>query len=171
MNENYVKDQTEIDLRQLFWAICRRWRMVLCWMLAVAVIAGAFKAVSTLVSLRNTEETATAQATYDALVTNNRQERSDILKRLRNISEEISERHRHRYEFNNDYETLFEQNGLVISGTSPDGEIVETVELADHPFFIGVQFHPEFKSRPNKPHPIFKGFVRAACAQAAKAAE
>ena len=62
MNENYVKDQTEIDLRQLFWAICRRWRMVLCWMLAVAVVAGAFKAVSIARSLRNTEEIAAAQS-------------------------------------------------------------------------------------------------------------
>ena len=115
MNENYVKDQTEIDLRQLFWAICRRWRMVLCWMLAVAVIAGAFKAVSTLVSLRDTEATATAQATYETLVANNRQERSDILKRLRNISEEISERQ--AYEKNSYYMSIDPYNVAVANQT------------------------------------------------------
>ena len=74
----------------------------------------------------------------------------------------ISERHRHRYEFNNEYRTVLENAGLVISGESPDGNLVETVELKDHPFFVGVQYHPEFKSRPNKPHPLFKGFVAAA---------
>jgi len=76
--------------------------------------------------------------------------------------EEISERHRHRYEFNNDYRERFESNGLTLSGISPDGLLVETVELSDRPFYIGVQYHPEFKSRPNKPHPLFKGFVGAA---------
>ena len=75
---------------------------------------------------------------------------------------EISERHRHRYEFNNAYRDAFRQNGLTLSGISPDGQLVETVELSDRPFYIGVQFHPEFKSRPNKPHPLFKGFVGAA---------
>ena len=74
----------------------------------------------------------------------------------------ISERHRHRYEFNNDYRNLFEKNGLVLSGISPDGRLVETVELSDKPFFIGVQFHPEFKSRPNRAHPLFVGFIEAA---------
>lgn len=74
----------------------------------------------------------------------------------------ISERHRHRYEFNNDYRDLFEKNGLVLSGISPDGRLVETVELSDKPFFIGVQFHPEFKSRPNRAHPLFVGFIEAA---------
>ena len=74
----------------------------------------------------------------------------------------ISERHRHRYEFNNDFREDLAGAGLVLSGTSPDGNIVETVELADHPFFVGVQFHPEFKSRPNRPHPLFRGFVEAA---------
>ncbi len=74
----------------------------------------------------------------------------------------INERHRHRYEFNNDYRDLIEENGMVICGTSPDGRIVETVELSDHPFFIAGQFHPEFKSRPNRSHPLFKGFVGAA---------
>ena len=74
----------------------------------------------------------------------------------------ISERHRHRYEFNNSYRTLLEENGLCISGTSPDGRIVETVELPEHPFYVGVQFHPEFKSRPNRAHPLFCGLVSAA---------
>jgi CTP synthase len=75
---------------------------------------------------------------------------------------QIQERHRHRYEFNNDFRDILEQAGLVLSGTSPDGNIVETVELRDHPFYLGVQFHPEFKSRPNKPHPLFLGFIQAA---------
>ena len=75
----------------------------------------------------------------------------------------ISERHRHRYEFNNDYRGILEEAGLVLSGTSPDGKLVETVELSEHPFFVGVQYHPEFKSRPNKPHPLFCGFIGAAC--------
>ena len=72
----------------------------------------------------------------------------------------ISERHRHRYEFNNDYKELFEENGLVIGGTSPDGFIVETVELPKLKYYVGVQFHPEFKSRPNKPHPLFLGLIK-----------
>jgi CTP synthase len=75
---------------------------------------------------------------------------------------EIRERHRHRYEFNNDYRQILEKAGLVISGVSPDGTLVETVELGKHPFFLGVQYHPEFKSRPNRPHPVFLGFVQAA---------
>ncbi len=74
----------------------------------------------------------------------------------------ISERHRHRYEFNNDYREILEKCGLTLSGLSPDGTLVETVELTDRPFFVGVQYHPEFKSRPNKPHPLFKGFIKAA---------
>ncbi len=77
-------------------------------------------------------------------------------------SDEISERHRHRYEFNNAYKTELERAGLVISGISPDGTLVEIVELKDHPFFVGVQFHPEFQSRPLSPHPLFVGFVKAA---------
>ncbi|MCR4617260.1 MAG: CTP synthase [Lachnospiraceae bacterium] len=72
------------------------------------------------------------------------------------------ERHRHRYEFNNDYRNILTEKGLVICGLSPDERLVEAVEVKDHPFMIGVQFHPEFKSRPNKPHPIFMGFVEAA---------
>ncbi|NMP38132.1 MAG: CTP synthase [Clostridiales bacterium] len=75
---------------------------------------------------------------------------------------EISERHRHRYEFNNDYRDTLTGSGLVISGLSPDGRLVETVELSSRPFFVGVQYHPEFKSRPDKPHPLFLGFISAA---------
>lgn len=75
---------------------------------------------------------------------------------------EISERHRHRYEFNNDYRKVLEDAGLVLSGISPDGELVETIEIKEHPFFIGVQFHPEFKSRPNRPHPLFNRFIKSA---------
>ena len=74
----------------------------------------------------------------------------------------ISERHRHRYEFNNDYREALTGAGLTLSGLSPDGRLVETVELSDRPFYVGVQYHPEFKSRPNKPHPLFKGFLAAA---------
>ena len=74
----------------------------------------------------------------------------------------IYERHRHRYEFNNDFRTALAEAGLVLSGTSPDGTIVETVELGDKSFFVGVQYHPEFKSRPNRPHPLFHGLVKAA---------
>lgn len=74
----------------------------------------------------------------------------------------IFERHRHRYEFNNVYRERLEQAGLVIGGTSPDGRLVETVEIPGHPFYVGVQFHPEFKSRPNEPHPLFCGFIGAA---------
>ena len=71
----------------------------------------------------------------------------------------IHERHRHRYEFNNDYRDVLKNAGLVLSGLSPDDRLVETVEIADHPFYLGVQYHPEFKSRPNKPHPVFSKFV------------
>jgi CTP synthase len=76
-------------------------------------------------------------------------------------SDRISERHRHRYEFNNDYREVLTDKGLTLSGLSPDGRLVETVELSDRDFFVGVQYHPEFKSRPNKPHPLFLGFVKA----------
>ena len=74
---------------------------------------------------------------------------------------DISERHRHRYEFNNEFRSVMEEHGLSLSGISPDGRLVETIELSDHPFFFGVQYHPEFKSRPNRPHPLFMGFVKA----------
>ncbi len=76
-------------------------------------------------------------------------------------TELIYERHRHRYEFNPEYRELFERNGMIISGESPDGYLAEIMEFRDHPFFIGVQFHPEFKSRPLNPHPIFRDFVYA----------
>lgn len=77
-------------------------------------------------------------------------------------AETISERHRHRYEVNNAYRELLEASGMVLSGLSPDGRIVEMIELKDHPFFIATQAHPEFKSRPNRAHPLFRGFVKAA---------
>ena len=78
---------------------------------------------------------------------------------------EISERHRHRYEFNNDFRAQLINAGLVVSGTSPDDYIVETVEVPENDFYIGVQFHPDFKSRPNKAHPLFKGLVEASLNQ------
>ena len=74
---------------------------------------------------------------------------------------EIEERHRHRYEFNNVFRDQLEKSGLIISGVSPDGKLVEAIELKDHPFFVGTQFHPEYKSRPLDPHPIFTEFVKA----------
>nr|WP_320192347.1 CTP synthase [uncultured Desulfobacter sp.] len=77
-------------------------------------------------------------------------------------TENISERHRHRFEFNNEYKDKLVESGLVISGTSPDHGLVEIVELKDHPWFLGCQFHPEFKSKPMVPHPLFKAFIRAA---------
>ena len=73
----------------------------------------------------------------------------------------ISERHRHRFEFNNKYREVLEKAGLIIAGTSPDNNLVEIIEHKDHPFFIASQFHPEFKSRPNRPHPLFDGFIKA----------
>ncbi|OGE80174.1 MAG: CTP synthase [Candidatus Doudnabacteria bacterium RIFCSPHIGHO2_01_FULL_45_18] len=76
-------------------------------------------------------------------------------------SRKIEERHRHRYEFNNKYRKQFEAAGFIFSGTSPDGHLVEIIELADHPFFVGVQFHPEFKSRPLNPGPLFREFIKA----------
>jgi CTP synthase len=82
---------------------------------------------------------------------------------------EISERHRHRYEVNNDYREQLEKAGLVFSGVSPDGHLVEMSELPDHPFFLGVQFHPEFKSRPITGHPLFNAFIEA-CAKEKKSA-
>ena len=77
-------------------------------------------------------------------------------------AEEISERHRHRYEFNNEYRDALTQAGLELAGLSPDGRLVEIVELPGHPWFVGVQFHPELKSRPNKAHPLFRAFIAAA---------
>jgi len=81
--------------------------------------------------------------------------------------EVIYERHRHRYEFNNAYRHLLLETGFAISGTSPDGRLVEIIELTNHPFFIATQFHPEFRSRPNTPHPLFQGFIEAALGQVA----
>jgi CTP synthase len=77
-------------------------------------------------------------------------------------SREISERHRHRYEVNNDFRERLEAGGLKLSGLSPDRRLVEMVELGEHPHFVGCQFHPEFKSRPHEPHPLFSRFVKAA---------
>ena len=74
----------------------------------------------------------------------------------------IAERHRHRYEFNNAYRERIESRGMRLSGLSPDGELVEVVEIGDHPWFVGCQFHPEFKSKPLDCHPLFRGFIRAA---------
>ncbi len=76
--------------------------------------------------------------------------------------ERIVERHRHRYEFNSDYKETVEKNGMIICGTSPDGNLAELIELKDHPYFLACQFHPEFLSKPNRPHPLFNGFIKAA---------
>jgi CTP synthase len=78
---------------------------------------------------------------------------------------EVTERHRHRYEFNMKYRDRMDAKGFVISGTSPDGTLAELIELRDHPYFIGCQYHPEFQSKPNKPHPLFKGFIQACLAR------
>lgn len=80
--------------------------------------------------------------------------------------EVIYERHRHRYEFNNQYRSLFLETGYIVSGTSPDGRLVEIIELPNHPFFVATQFHPEFQSRPSNPHPLFEGFSKAALSYA-----
>ncbi|MES2963703.1 MAG: hypothetical protein V4760_07410, partial [Bdellovibrionota bacterium] len=77
-------------------------------------------------------------------------------------NDHITERHRHRYEFNNKYRPLFEKRGMTLAGICEERDLVEIIELSDHPWFIGVQFHPEFKSRPLAPHPLFKSFVEAA---------
>jgi CTP synthase len=74
----------------------------------------------------------------------------------------VKERHRHRFEFNNEYRSLFEEKGLVFAGTTPDDTLVEIIELPNHPFYIACQFHPEFLSKPHQPHPLFKGFIAAA---------
>jgi len=80
--------------------------------------------------------------------------------------ESVDERHRHRYEFNNDYRAVFSEHGMAFSGLSPDGKLVEIAEVSDHPFMVGSQFHPEFLSRPNRPHPLFSSLVRASSARA-----
>jgi CTP synthase len=81
-------------------------------------------------------------------------------------TQEISERHRHRYEFNNDYRDLLGSKGLRVTGVSPDNRLVEIVEVPDHPWFLGCQFHPEFQSRPMAPHPLFRDFIGASHARA-----
>jgi CTP synthase len=78
----------------------------------------------------------------------------------------VFERHRHRYEFNNAYRKRFEAAGMVLSGRSADNKLIEIIELKDHPWFVGTQFHPEFKSRPTRPHPLFRDFVGAAARRA-----
>ena len=75
---------------------------------------------------------------------------------------EINERHRHRFEFNNEYREAFAEHGMRFSGLSPNGQLVEIAEITDHPFMVGTQFHPEFLSRPNAPHPLFSAFIKAA---------
>ena len=99
---------------------------------------------------------------YDAKLKKNSQ--------IRNIykSKFIKERHRHRYEVNISYKDRFERNGLIFSGLSPDNRLPEIIELKNHPWFIGVQFHPEFKSRPFNPHPLFSSFIKAAKKRYAK---
>jgi CTP synthase len=82
--------------------------------------------------------------------------------------EVINERHRHRYEFNQGYREKMEKSGLKLSGLSPDKTLTEIVEISGHPFFVAVQFHPEFNSKPNQPHPLFSGFIAAALVHAAK---
>ena len=77
----------------------------------------------------------------------------------------IYERHRHRFEFNNDFREVITNAGVVLSGLSPDGRLVEIIELANHPFYLGTQFHPEFKSRPDRPHPLFREFIAACLAR------
>src|SRR5687768_5320585 len=86
-------------------------------------------------------------------------------------AEVIYERHRHRFEVNNQYRATLEGAGMLLSGQSPDGRLVEIVELQDHPWFVASQFHPEFKSRPERPHPLFDGFIKAALADRPAAQE
>jgi CTP synthase len=74
----------------------------------------------------------------------------------------IEERHRHRFEFNNRFRDIYKENGMVFSGLSPDGNLVEIVEIKDHPFMLATQFHPEFLSRPNRPHPLFVKYIQSA---------
>jgi CTP synthase len=88
---------------------------------------------------------------------------SSLVRRLYGMPE-IKERHRHMYEFNNEFRSKFEEMGLVFAGINNDNDLVEVIEYNDHPFFVGVQYHPEFRSRPNKPHPLFVGLIRQAIA-------
>jgi CTP synthase len=75
--------------------------------------------------------------------------------------DEVSERHRHRFEYNNKYRERLEEAGLIVSGTNPESDLVEIVEVKEHPWYVGVQFHPEFQSKPNKAHPLFAAFIEA----------
>src|SRR3954454_25143478 len=84
---------------------------------------------------------------------------------------QVNERQRHRYEFNNQFRQQFAANGLEVTGTSPNGQLVEIVELRDHPWFLAVQCHPEFKSKPTKAHPLFRGFIKAALQKREKKTE
>ena len=93
---------------------------------------------------------------YDAILKKN-----SLISKIYAASK-IKERHRHRYEVNNNLQSLFESKGLIFSGMSPDNKLPEIIELKRHPWFIGVQFHPEFKSRPLLPHPLFSSFIKAA---------
>ncbi len=93
---------------------------------------------------------------YDAILKNN-----SLISKIYS-EKKIKERHRHRYEVNIKYKNDFEKKGLIFSALSPDGTLPEIIELRDHPWFIGVQFHPEFKSRPFTPHPLFSSFIKAA---------
>jgi len=86
-------------------------------------------------------------------------------------STEISERHRHRWEVNNNYRDTLERHGMVLSGLSPDGRLVEMIELPQHPYFVACQFHPEFKSRPSAPHPLFSRFIKASVERSLKTAQ
>ena len=90
----------------------------------------------------------------------------DSIAQLAYSKDMVDERHRHRFEFNNNYRQLFTEKGMIFSGLSPDGRLVEIAELKDHPFMLGTQFHPEFLSRPTRPHPLFVEFMRAACKKA-----
>jgi CTP synthase len=81
-------------------------------------------------------------------------------------NDEVLERHRHRYEFNMKYRDAMAEKGFTISGTSPDGSLAELIELRDHPYFVACQYHPEFQSKPNKPHPLFRGFIEACLSHA-----
>ena len=93
---------------------------------------------------------------YDAILKDNSLIKKIYKKKL------VKERHRHRYEVNINFKNKFEKKGLIFSGNSPDGKLPEIIELKDHPWFVGVQFHPEFKSRPLMPHPLFSSFIKAA---------
>jgi CTP synthase len=99
---------------------------------------------------------------YSGVIARNETTKQSLKDRYASLAMTVNERHRHRYEVNNEFREKLEKVGMVISGTSPDGKLVEAIELPDQPFFVGTQFHPEYKSRPLDPHPIFVEFVKAA---------